>query len=171
MTPPELESNTDALTTLSSRLWRLREVLEHLLFKIFETRLVLQSAETKWFAKASRELDSALQELRHVEVLRAVESVTVADQLGLTPEVTLRDLADAVRPPWDSILHEHREVLRSLAADLDRAAATPPPPAPPSAGEAAADDLAGVVDANAVRAFLVETLANAPQTSLAGFLA
>lgn len=160
--PPERESNATAFTTLSSTLWRLREVLDQLLFKVFETQLVLASEQAKWLAKASRELDAALQELRHVEVMRAVEAITIADQLALPPDLTLAQIARLAPTPWDSIFLEHRDALRELAADLDRASSQVPP-LPTGANLPEEIDIVG--------RFLLETLANAPQSSLTAFLA
>jgi hypothetical protein len=160
--PPERESNATGYTTLSSTLWRLREVLDQLLFKVFETQLVLASGQGKWLAKASRELDAALQELRHVEVLRAVEAIAIADQLALPPDLTLAQIARLAPTPWDTIFLEHRDALRELAAELDRELGeTPPPPAETSQHD----------EIDIVARFLVETLANAPQASLTAFLA
>lgn len=168
MTPPELESEMTAFTTLSSTLWRVREVLDQLLYKVFVTQLILRADQPRWLAKASRELDAALQELRHVEVLRAVETVTIADQLGVSPELTLAQLARSAPSPWDSILLEHRDALRSLTAEMERATAEP---AATAAGQVGDDPDDTDYELGIVRKFLVETLANAPQASLTAFLA
>jgi hypothetical protein len=170
MTPPELESEMTAFTSLSSTLWRVREVLDQLLYRVFVTQLVLRSDEPKWLANASRELDGALQELRHIEVLRAVEIVAIADQLGLPADMTLAQLARSAPSPWDTILLEHRDALRILTADMQHATSDPSRPA---AGEEPARPEPGAAldtDVDIVRTFLVETLANAPQASLTAFL-
>ncbi len=166
MTGPELERNTTVFTTLSSTLWRLREVLDQLLFKVFETQLVMRSGQPKWLAKASRELDTALQEVRHVEVMRAVETVSIADQLGLPPDITLDAVAESAPSPWSEIFHEHREALRTLTSDIQHTAADV------RLGSAAGDDgYPADEDFDVVRRFLVDTLAKATQTSLTAFLA
>src|SRR3954467_10998404 len=118
MTPSELESDMTAFTSLSSTLWRLREVLDQLLYRVFVTQLVLRSDEPKWLANASPELDGALQELRPIEGLRAVEIVAIADQLGRPADMALAQLARSAPSPWDTILLEHRDALRSLTADM-----------------------------------------------------
>src|SRR3954454_13278357 len=122
----ELEGMAAGYTSLSSTLWRLREVLDHLLFKVFETQLVLASGQVKWLAQASRELDAAAQEGRHVEVMRAVETVAIADQLGVPPQLTLARLIRAAPSPWDTIFLEHRDALVDLTAELSRATAALP---------------------------------------------
>jgi len=167
----ELDGSATGYTTLSSTLWRLREVLDHLLFKVFETQLVVSSGQTKWLANASRELDAALQEVRHVEIMRAVETVSIADQLGVPPNLTLARLIRSAPSPWDTILLEHREALVELTGDLDRATAALPAAADGEANGrwvAAAGDEPDEIDI--VRKFLAETLANAPQASLIAFL-
>jgi hypothetical protein len=177
MTPPDLGSNSTGFTTLSSTLWRLREVLDELLFKIFETQLVIRSGQNQWLAKASRELDSALQEARHVEVMRAVETLELAQQLGRPAELTLRELAGAAQEPWDIIFDEHREALLGLTAEVSRASVIPERPQtrrPRRSGRAgSANDIDdnGDLDADVIRKFLVETLGRAEQVSLRAFLA
>jgi hypothetical protein len=165
MTGPELERNTAVFTTLSSTLWRLREVLDQLLFKVFETQLVMRSGQPKWLAKASRELDSALQEVRHVEVLRAVETVSIADQLGLPPDVSLRAVAEGAPSPWDEIFREHREALRKLSEEIQSTTAEVRKGTAAPEQQTADDE-----DFDVVRRFLTDTLAKAAQTSLTSFL-
>src|SRR3954470_386484 len=153
MTPPELESEMTAFTTLSSTLWRVREVLDQLLYKVFVTQLVLQSDQPRWLAKASRELDAALQELRHVEVMRAVETVTIADRLDMPAEMTLAQLARSAPSPWDTILLEHRDALRPLTGEIERVTSEPSASVPfDAAHRDEMDDDIGIV-----RKFLLET--------------
>ena len=170
----QLDGNTAGYTILSSTLWRLREVLDQLLFKAFETELVLGSGQARWLGHASRELDAALQEVRHVEVMRAVETIGIADQFELPSEITLARLVDLAPPPWDTILLEHRDALLSLSTDLHQVAAEFPvvvatAAAGPSDG-AFGSDAAFDEDVEMVGRFLAETLARAPQASLTAFL-
>lgn len=170
---PQLGSNSTVLTNLSGTLWRMREVLDHLLFKIFETQLILDSGDQRWLGLASRELDSALQEVRHLEVMRAVESVTVADRLGRSPNMTLQELANIAPAPWPTIFLEHREALRALTAQIDQAAAgTRPPSAPETEVRSlyGRPDALDEAEADVVRKFLADTLSKARQVSLIAFL-
>ena len=159
---PELGNGTARLTSLSSTLWRLREALDHLLFKIFEAELLLKSNASHWLAKAGKELDAALQELRHVEVLRAVETVALADQLNEPADSTLRDLSERVPPPWNTILDEHRTALRSLVAGVEEAARR----SPGGERDQSEDDL----NVELVRRFITDALDNTRQVSLVAFL-
>lgn len=155
------DGNESGFTTLSSTLWRLREVLDQLLFKVFQTQLVVRSGEAKWLARTTRELDAALQEARHVEVLRAVETVALADRLGVPPELTATQLVRLAGPPWDTIFDEHRDALIAITGDIARTAADVPD-LELGSGDSVETDL--------VRKFLGETLANATPASLAAFL-
>ena len=157
----ELEGNATGFTTLSSTLWRLREVLDQLLFKVFQTQLVARSGEVRWLARTTRELDAALQEARHVEVLRAVETVALADRLGVPPELNAAQLIRLAGPPWDTIFEEHRDALVALAREIGAAAA-----AVPTVELSDTDP----DESDLVRKFLGETLANATPASLAAFL-
>src|SRR3954452_6755135 len=158
---PQIGRGTTRLTNLSSTLWRLREVLDHLLFKIFETQLILESDATHWLAKAGRELDAALQELRHVEVMRAVETVAAADQLHSSADITLAELTRRAPAPWTSIFEEHRTALRELTGTVDHALDSAP-----RVSETTADV---DVDIELVRRFATETLGTARQASLITF--
>ena len=56
------------LADLSSILWREREMLELLLFKLEEEQLVLAGNRTRWLAHATREVEMVLDQIRRTEV-------------------------------------------------------------------------------------------------------
>ena len=100
-----------SLTEVSSILWRERELLDLLLFKLEEEQLLLAAGRTRWLAHATREVEMVLGEMKRAELGRAVEVEAVAASLGLAPGVSLRELADAAPPPWGGILREHRNAF------------------------------------------------------------
>ena len=57
------------LADLASILWREREMLELLLFKLEEEQLVLAGGRTRWLAHATREVEVVLEEIRRTEVV------------------------------------------------------------------------------------------------------
>ena len=61
------------LADLSSILWREREMLELLLFKLEEEQLILASGRGRWLAHATREVEMVLDQIRRTEVVRAAE--------------------------------------------------------------------------------------------------
>ncbi len=70
---------------LSTLLWKERELLELLLFKIEEEQLVLASGRTRWLAHATREVEVVLAEIREQELHRAVTVDALAAAIGCGP--------------------------------------------------------------------------------------
>ncbi len=107
-----------SLTEVSSILWRERELLELLLFKLEEEQLLLAAGRSRWLGHATREVEMVLEEIRRAELGRAVEVEAVAASLGLGPGASLRQLADSAPAPWDDILREHRNAFLSASQEI-----------------------------------------------------
>jgi flagellar FlgN protein len=107
-----------SFTDLSSVLWRLRELLELLLFKLEEEQLLLASGRTRWVAHATREVEIVLDNIRKAEVLRATHVHTVARELGLPEDVSLANLIAHAPAPWADLLRQHRAAFLSLTAEI-----------------------------------------------------
>lgn len=103
---------------LSHILWRERELLETLLYRLEVEQLVMASGRTRWLLRAAKEIEPVLETIRETEVLRAVAADEAAAQVGLPPNPSLRALAEAAPAPWDSILADHRQAFAALAADI-----------------------------------------------------
>ena len=103
---------------LSSILWRERDLLELLLFKLEVEQLVLTSGRTHWLAVAAREVETVLHEIRDAELIRAIAVDTVAAELGLEPNASLRDIAAASEEPWRAIWLDHREAFTTVATQI-----------------------------------------------------
>ncbi len=108
----------EPMERLSLVLWRERELLETLHFKLEVEQLVLASGRTAWLGHAARDVDAVLATIRETEVLRAVAADEAADALGMTSNPSLAALADAAEEPWGSILAEHRQAFVSATADI-----------------------------------------------------
>lgn len=106
------------LTALSSVLWRMRELLELLLFKLEEEQLVLASGRARWLAHATREVEVVLEQIRQVEIVRAAEAQVVALDFGLAPDASLGQLAEAASTPWCELLRQHRQAFITLTAEI-----------------------------------------------------
>lgn len=96
------------LSEVSNILWRERQLLELLLYKLEMEQLLLASGKTRWLAHAAREIEDVLEAIRSAELARAVEVESLATDLGLPPNASLRELAEAAPAPWRHILDEHR---------------------------------------------------------------
>lgn len=106
------------LAEVSSILWKERELLELLLFKLEEEQLVLASGRTRWLAHATREVEFVMDQVRSTELLRATEVDAVAEELGIDAGPSLTALADAVPDPWGDLLRGHRTAFLTLTAEI-----------------------------------------------------
>src|SRR3954451_24005556 len=111
-----------SLSEVSNILWRERQLLELLVFKLEEEQLVLASGRTRWLAHATREVETILEEIKKVELDRAVEVEGAARELGLSSAPTLRELSGLTPAPWNKIFEEHRRALLETAQEIDSVA-------------------------------------------------
>lgn len=109
---------------LSLVLWRERELLETLQYRLEVEQLVMSNGQTRWLANAAREVEEAVDQLREMELLRAVAADEAAAAAGLAPNPSLADLVEAAEEPWRSILAEHREAFAATSDEIERIAAT-----------------------------------------------
>ena len=107
-----------SLAGVSSTLWRERELLELLLFKLEEEQLVLASGRTRWLSRATKEVEMVLEEVRRAELLRAVQVDAAGADMGLGPGPSLRQLAEAADEPWKTLLLEHRQAFLTATAEI-----------------------------------------------------
>ena len=109
---------------LSHILWRERELLETLLYKLEVEQLVMATGRTRWLLRAAKEVESVLETIRETEVLRAVAADEAAERVGLAPNPSLHALIEAVAEPWASILTDHRDAFTSITSDVTAMAET-----------------------------------------------
>lgn len=103
---------------LSQILWRERELLDTLLFKLETEQLVLASGRNRWLMRSAREVEHVLETIRQTEILRSVAADEAAAKLGLSSNPSLRALADAAEEPWKGILHDHHDAFRSVTREI-----------------------------------------------------
>jgi hypothetical protein len=106
------------LDEVSQILWRERQLLDLLVCKLEVEQLVLAGGRNRWLPAVTREVEYVLAEVKQVELLRAVLVGAAAEQLGLDPGCSLRELAGAAPPPWDGILEQHRAAFLTTAEEL-----------------------------------------------------
>src|ERR1041384_3297980 len=112
------EGGVMALSDVSNILWRGRQLMELLVFKLEEEQLVLASGRARWLAHATREVETVLGEIKRIELERAVQVADAGRELGLSGAPTLRELAELTPAPWDGIFGEHRRALLTLAQEI-----------------------------------------------------
>ncbi|MFC7879937.1 flagellar protein FlgN [Isoptericola sp. NPDC057391] len=105
---------------LSTLLWRERELLEMLLFKLEEEQLLLTAGRTRWLAHANREVESVVAKVREATLVRTVASESVATGWGVAADAPLRDLVAAAPSdgPWREILEGHLQGLTELTVRI-----------------------------------------------------
>lgn len=106
------------LSGLSSLLWRERDILDNLLFKLDVQQLLLMSGRSAWLVRASREIETALEQVRIIELERAVRFNEVARDLDLEASRSLAAIAEAAEEPWQGLLTEHYEAFLDLASRI-----------------------------------------------------
>lgn len=112
------------LGSLSDLLWRERDLLESLRYRLEVEHLLLAAGRTELLAVAVREVDDVLALIRTAELGRAVEVAAAATALGLPEGASLLDLATAAPAPWDGILLEHRLAFLTLTTEIATVAET-----------------------------------------------
>lgn len=104
---------------LSASLWRERELLDLLAFKLEEEQFLLTTGKSRWLQYATREVEQVMEKLRSAELSRAVEAATVASEWGADENVTLRELvAKAPAGPWAEIFSEHLQALTAQTGQI-----------------------------------------------------
>jgi hypothetical protein len=112
----------EALAELSDLLWRERELLEVLLFKLETEQVLLVAGRTRWLARATHEVEIVVEELRKVELRRAIVVDGVALSLGVPGEQSLHGLAQQAPAPWDGLLRDHRMAFLTLTREVQTVA-------------------------------------------------
>lgn len=63
-----------ACAELSESLWRVRDLLELLAYRVEVQRALVETGRATWVARSTRDVDQLLQQIRNAELLRAVET-------------------------------------------------------------------------------------------------
>ncbi|WP_348789515.1 flagellar export chaperone FlgN [Leifsonia sp. NPDC080035] len=108
-----------AASELSAQLWKERELLELLLFKLEEEQLLLISGKSRWISHATREVEQVMERMRAVGLARTVEVAVVAEEWGIGPDATLRELAAAAPEGiWSDIFTSHLTAMTELTGQI-----------------------------------------------------
>lgn len=106
------------LREVSNILWRERHLLELLLFKLEEEQLLLASGSSRWLARATGEVQIVMDEIKQVELSRAIELDAATVQMGLGSGVSLKELAEKSPPPWKELFKEHHRGFLELTDEI-----------------------------------------------------
>jgi flagellar biosynthesis/type III secretory pathway chaperone len=108
-----------AIHELSALLWRERELLDLLTFKLEEEQLLLTAGKSRWLPHGTREVEQVLDRVSKAGLARAVEIAAVAEQWGVSADSSLAELAAAAPDPaWAEVLSAHLSALRQQTAAI-----------------------------------------------------
>lgn len=106
---------------LSALLWKERELLELLHFKLEEEHLLLVSGKSQWIPLATREIENILEKVHAAGLSRALEASQLASTWGIDAASPLTRIIEAAPPgPWNEILTAHLTALRETTAEITR---------------------------------------------------
>ncbi|NUU31182.1 flagellar protein FlgN [Arthrobacter sp. C9C5] len=106
-----------AIHELSALLWRERELLDVLTFKLEEEQLLLTSGKSRWLAHGTKEVEQVLAHLSKASLARTIEAAVVAETWGLPTDATLGELAGAApEGAWSEVLTAHLNALTRQTA-------------------------------------------------------
>lgn len=106
------------LSGLSAVLWREREVLDDLLYRLDVQQLLLMSGRDIWLVRASREIEESIERVRSIELERAILFDAAARELGLEPSPSLSNIAAVVDEPWRGLLTDHYDAFMDLSTRI-----------------------------------------------------
>lgn len=110
-----------AIHELSALLWRERELLDLLTFKLEEEQLLLTAGKSRWLPHGTREVEQVLEHLSKAGLARTVEVAAVAEQWGLSADSFLSELAAAApEAAWADVLTSHLNAMQRQTAAIQK---------------------------------------------------
>jgi len=104
---------------LSASLWRERELLELLVFKLTEEQLLLTSGKARWLQYATQEVEQVMNKLRTAGLARSIEVASLAEEWGIDENSTLRELTvHSTDDMWRDILTAHLVSMTGLTREI-----------------------------------------------------
>jgi hypothetical protein len=104
---------------LSASLWRERELLELLVFKLTEEQLLLTSGKARWLQYATQEVEQVMNKLRTAGLARSIEVSSLAEDWGVDENSTLRELTvHSTDDTWRDILTAHLVAMTELTREI-----------------------------------------------------
>lgn len=116
VTDPTLESLASAVADQIA-------ALGHLQFKFEVQQMMLVGGRGTWVDETTRDLELAIQAVHRADLVFRQSLLEAARSVDLSPESTLREVANVVGEPWSYIFSQGREELRKAVARIDELSA------------------------------------------------
>jgi hypothetical protein len=107
-----------AYSDVSNILWRERQLLELLQFKLEVEQSLLASGKTRWLSHATREIELLIDEVKQVELVRSIEVGALCSAMGVHEAPTLKALCAVLPDPWRGIFEEHRQAFLRATQEI-----------------------------------------------------
>lgn len=109
------------LADLAETLTTERQLLEHLLFKLVEARLMLAADEARFVPQAMKEVEAVVDRIRLSETHRTSAIRRLAQAIG-EPEarLTLGFLTTWAPEPFSTMFQQHREHFLQLTTEIEQ---------------------------------------------------
>ena len=115
----ERSSDEMGANELSAALWRERELLDLLVFKLEEEQLLLAAGKARWLQFATREVEQVMDRLRTAGLARSVEVSAVAKEWGTDDDASLRELVEhAPEGAWAELFTAHLNAMSELTSQI-----------------------------------------------------
>jgi hypothetical protein len=95
------------------------DALSRLRFKFEVQQMMLSAGSTTWVSETTEELEAAIDDVQSSDLAFRTALARTAASLGLSPESTLREVAEVVEEPWNYIFRQGRDELKR---SIDRVA-------------------------------------------------
>ncbi|KJF17936.1 MULTISPECIES: flagellar export chaperone FlgN [Acidithrix] len=96
-------------------------LLEKLLFKLEEERLLVANERHHYLGEANFEIQAVSGEIKHAELRRAIASSEVCDFLEIDSMAPLSEIISATPEPWKSVFAEQRSQMLLVTARIAKA--------------------------------------------------
>lgn len=111
---------TEEVSGLVEMLWLERHLLEFLLFKLVEAKLILVADEARFVTQALAEVETVVDRLRKTEALRARAVLGLAEAADVdASKLSLNYLAENSPDPLRFEFEEHRDGFLRLAGEIE----------------------------------------------------
>ena len=115
------QAHRDHLATLAQTLGAERELLEFLLYRLTQARLVLAADETRFVPQAMREVEAVVERIRFSEAQRTLVLRRLAGAVGSSEtDFTLHHLIETSPEPYRTMFEQHRDHFHRLAGEIEQ---------------------------------------------------
>lgn len=122
LVPATANESAELLTELSGVLWRQRNQIEVLQYRLEVQQVMCATANERRLQFAVDEVEAALDEIRRTERQRDLVVRQCAEELGLAPDASLADIRSRAPEPWSTLLGDHQSALLELVGRTEELA-------------------------------------------------